>query len=140
MGGSVKDAIHSDSDSKEEYDEEICDQISLVIEDWNGMKSIYSKESHKRKSRLNKDDFQTQHAMLVQLRERIYLVNDESKTEIPNNLDIDDYHNAPLTPTSKSKRLEKDSPLTPTSKSKKIEKELLPSEVEQKPLELDFDK
>jgi len=115
-----------DNDGKEEYHEEMCDQISLVIEDWNGMKSMYSKELRKRKSRLNKDDLQTQHAMLVQLRERICLINDESKTKIPNSLDIDDYynHNSPLTQTRKSKKMEKESSYTE----------------ERKPLEIDFDK
>lgn len=122
----VKDEIQIYNDGEEEYHEEMCDQISLAIEDWNGMKSMYSKELRKRKSRLNKDDLQTQHAMLVQLRERICLINDESKTKIPNSLDIDDYynHNSPLTPSRKSKKMEKDSSYTE----------------ERKPLEIDFDK
>lgn len=120
----IDDVIHNND--KEEYHEELCEQISLIMKDWDGMKNVYYKESRKRKSRLNKDDLQTQHAMLVQLRERILLINDESTTHIPNKLDIDDCYNC-------------NTPGTPTTMNTMITKETLRAEEECKPLELYFD-
>jgi len=133
--------VYYKNNSLLEYEDGINNQISLIKEEWNKMKQMYTVEANKRKSRLTVDDIETQHALLLQLRDRIY--NIPIRDGIVQDLDID---NAPITPTSSpmitdskslfsnTDNINKYSPLTPTT----VSKETLRAEEVCKPIELDY--
>merc|ERR1719343_127395 len=133
--------VYYKNNSLLEYEDGINNQICLMKAEWNKMKQMYTAEANKRKSRLTLDDIETQHALLLQLRDRIY--NIPVRDDITQDLDID---NAPITPTASpmitdSKSLfsntdsyNKYSPLTPTA----VSKETLRAEEICKPIELDY--
>merc|ERR1712084_90065 len=56
----------------------IHDQIKIAIDEWNELKNLYHKEIRKHKSRMTKDDLEAQYEVLMQLRDHINNINDES--------------------------------------------------------------
>lgn len=146
-----------DDDQLSEYKDEITNQIKLMKEEWNTMNNMYMKETNKRKSRLTLDDIETQHALLTQLRDKIYNIPTSASIGISiiHDLDIDDApiiitpsaspmisvtNTKSISPHKYSNNNNNDHyyPSLSLTPNTTISKETLRAEEECKPIELDY--
>jgi len=154
-----KDKTQSNEDHDDnqlsEYKDEITNQIKLMKEEWNTMNNMYMKETNKRKSRLTLDDIETQHALLTQLRDKIYNIPTSASMSISiiHDLDIDDApiiitpsaspmisvtNTKSISPHKYSNNNDHYYPSLSLTPNTTISKETLRAEEECKPVELDY--
>jgi len=69
-----------------DYEETMRGHVKVVMDEWDEMMHLYEREAKQSKSKVSEDDLEVHRALLLQIRDHIYTINDEDVTGIPNEL------------------------------------------------------